>query len=420
MLICAKCHRSNAPWAKLCNACKESLTDSSPDTWMAPTSQTPDPSPAPLEPNTVIGVENLNPDTEWHGANDIDTTKILDARSNEPPTLSRFDSQPIPVKSRNRLEEEHFEFEHPSRSNHRRLLGLISGLICIGVFGAWGISYLHSTTQTAALRQTNTSASKPNAAEAARGSTKNAANTPNSTGTIEQVVPNSQLKPLTQVPVPVSTAPRSGSEPSQANTPQTSPAQAQKQGAPVFVMSASEAIATKPVNTVAISVPRTQVHTQSTARKAEPKLVEQRPENRPIARVKPRSETKIDAGNEAGAVAAISMAKTDTRSPRYQVLVPVTANGVGGNNVKGNGVEPKTELGNQGAGAGYASDINSTLSSSPESALAARLHVQQRNDCSNAAFLSKGICEERTRLSFCKNRGSDHPDCRPNSHRLDP
>jgi hypothetical protein len=430
MLICAKCHRSNAPWAKLCNACKESLTDSSPDTWMAPALQTQNEPPQPLEPKTVTVVENWNPDTEWHGAEDIDTTKILDARSNEPPTLSRFDSQPIPVTSRSRLEAEHFEFEHPNRSSSKRLFGLISGLICIGVLGSWAINYLHSTTQTANSRQVSTAKSTPDKAAAALGAIKSSANAPNSSETIEQVVPNSQLKPLMKPPAPSTPAARNTTVlPSQTGETLRAQAEAQKPRAPVFVMSASEAIATTPADTARISGPRPQIHTQSTARKAEPKPVENRPENRPIAKVAPRSETKFDAGSGVGSgitsgastqSANPSLVKADTKTPRYPVLVPVPAAGSGSNSAKNSKAEQRAELGNQGAGAAYPAESSTAQSSTSESTPISRLHLQQQMDCRNAAFLNKGICEERTRLSFCKSRGSEHPDCSPNGNRFDP
>jgi hypothetical protein len=401
---------------------------------MAPTLQTQSEPLAPLEPKTVTMDENWNPETEWHGAEDIDTTKILDARSNEPPTLSRFDSQPIPVTSRSRLEEEHFEFEHPNRSSSKRLFGLISGLICIGVLGTWAISYLHSTTQTANSRQASTATSKPDTAAAALGAIKNPANMPNSSETIEQVVPNSQLKPLTKPLAPSTPATRNiTAPPSQTGGTLPAPTESPKPQAPVFVMSASEAIATKPTDNARISGPRTQIHTQSTARKAEPKLVENRPENRPIAKVAPRSETKFDAGSGGGSSistginpgvstqsANTSLVKADTKTPRYPVLVPVPAAGIGSNSAKNSKAEQRAELGNQGAGAAYPAESSMAQSSASESTPISRLHLQQQMDCSNAAFLNKGICEERTRLSFCKNRGSEHPDCRPNSNRFDP
>jgi hypothetical protein len=382
MLICVKCHRKNAPWAKVCAICLGDIQDQTPDTLSVPVlSDLAAPAP---EEQMVSVIAPLAPDTEWHGVDEIDDTKLLDSSSNEPVTLSRFDSQPIPSRARAQGQVAQFEFEKHRTPSSKRLWITLSGLGLVAILGALAINYLHSTMSLgpgtpASAQQQSSPPSNPKVF-ATQAKPANAGSGPE---VIESVVPNYQLGALPGQP---------GSADSPKPTQSTLPPGAKPT---VFVMSASEPITAKPsseVTKIKRSAEAAEANQQPALKQA-PKIVAQ--VEKPVKPVKPQI-----------------VSKNEIKSGPYPVLVPVPSGQV---------ARPRLEQ------AQRAESNEPNLGVAPENSLgttatppATRLQTQREASCANSAFVGKLLCEERTRLDFCRNRWNEHPDCQLHNSRIDP
>jgi hypothetical protein len=384
MLICVKCHRKNAPWAKVCAICLGDIQDQTPDTLTVPALS--DSVTAAPEVQMVSVIAPLDTDTEWHGVDEIDETKLLDSSSNEPVTLGRFDSQPIPSRSRLMGNEEHFEFEKHRTPSSKRLLMTLSGLGLVAVLGGLAINYLHSTmsigplapaaSEGTAIARPKISATQPMPSNAVAGP-----------AVIESVVPNYQLGALPGQPGSADLA-----KPAQSNpTPEVKP--------PVFVMSASEPITAKPSDEVTKikRIPNATVSSNTPLSRPLPKVVEQveKPgkSERNVKPVKPQI-----------------VSKNEIKPGQYPVLVPVPPSPV---------ARPRLEQAQRAEANEAIQPLPPDTSAAP-TPTSSRLQTQREVSCANSAFVGKLFCEERTRLDFCRNRWNEHPDCQLHNSRIEP
>jgi hypothetical protein len=404
MLICVDCQRTNAPWAKKCAACGSSLQQSAPSTLIVgqPDNQLDEQAQhkSGFASDDPI-IQAWDPDTEWHSLEHIDSEKILDPHAVEPITvidpsrtaeidwgdtasgLTKFASTPFPGVSKDRFDEYGYDFGQTKKSAWKTTAVLLAGIAGILVAGGLAINYLHSTTQP-----TTTSASSATASSAKTVNPSGKAS--NGTTPVRGAV----VSPAMTEEILYDTAGgvRKTEFPNTAaaiNAPATSPtapisASASASNPPVFVRSASDSISAS--STVGITA--TPEPTKSEANRL--------PQSRPVAAV----TAKISKGIAP---------RVEAKQGPYPVLVPTPqtrAEPV---------VEPSGELAevSKNTAAAKASDMAATPRNNP------RLREQQSNECSNSAFLGKVVCEERSRVNFCRNRWNEHPDCQLNNGRIE-
>jgi hypothetical protein len=402
MLICLDCQRTNAPWAKKCAACGSNLQQSAPNTLIAgqPDNKLDEPAQhkSGLANDDPI-IQAWDPDTEWHSIEDIDGEKVLDPHAIEPITVidpsrtaeidwgdtgsaSKFASTPFPGVSKDRFDEYGSDFGKAKKSTWKTTVVLLAGIAGILIAGGLAINYLHSTTQptsTSSAKTVNPSGKVSNGTVPAQGAGASPAMTEEilydtAGGVRKTELPSNAstsnvASPITPVPLSASTS----TQPS-ATTSQT----------PVFVRSASDSISTTP----ATGITATPEATKPEANRL--------PQSKPVAAVTP----KISKG-----VAP----RVEAKQGPYPVLVPVPQNRAEAAS------EPSGELAelSKDPSAAKTSDVAVTPKSNP------RLQDTQSSECSNSAFLGKVVCEQRSRVSFCKNRWNEHPDCLLNNGRVE-
>jgi hypothetical protein len=420
MLICATCHRNNAPWAKQCTSCKSSLLESPQRLTTAPPPepfselvtviQTWDPQ-APVPPSA-----SLAPTTEWRETEEIVSSIDLDDSTNftntgksslfgskvekvaamsasslSPPTIGRFDSQPIASGSKDRFEDYGYDFEEKENSPWFKRGLLLAGILGILMAGGLAIRYIHLTApMLASVPDFLKAPAKSDTVSSAASTTVGGADRPallkprgeqpnqSSSPTIEQE--------MIGMPPP---AIANGKPIGRAATTTVSGINAsgedktsEPKGPAVFVMSASEPVSAKP------PAGKIEVATQPLAAKPvktiSSLLVPPKP-SKPIA------------------------PKVDTKQGSYPVLVPVPF------------AETKTTtaMASSSEFSAKASAADAAKDQSVAAQSSVRLQSQQSNDCSNSAFLGKVFCEERTRVNFCRSRWNEHPDCQLGS-KIDP
>jgi hypothetical protein len=408
MLICATCHRNNAPWAKQCTSCKSSLLES-------PQRLSTDSLPEPLlEPVTVIQVWDplvppaaivasaavSNADNDWRPTdeivNSVDLSETPTIRSVtmlkggnlSPLTLpaagvGRFDSHPILSGSKDRFQDYDHDVE-ATRANPWVKRGvLILGVLGIVVAGALAIHYIHSTTPLIAsvpeIFKSRSMPSEPFALSGTAASKNDKTFVPNSSGkligsrpteTVEQELPNDS----TTVDATNRALLSGGADPTNAAVKQP-----ESDKPPVFVMSASEPIAAKPLaGKIEVATPQATV--------------------KPVKTVSSLSTPPKQAKPIAP--------KAETRQGSYPVLVPVPSG-------KNTTIASTSDISGRGTAAEAVSDMPAAIS------VPARLQTLQSSECANSAFLGKVFCEERSRVNFCKNRWNEHQDCQL-GNKLDP
>jgi hypothetical protein len=417
MLICATCHRNNAPWAKQCTSCKSSLLES-------PQHLTTAPPPKPVsEPVTVIQTwdpqapvsagSNLTPTTEWRETEEIVSSIDLDdsihyvntgksslfgskveaisPASLSAPTVGRFDSQPIASGSKDRFEDYGFDFEQKESSPWFKRGLLLAGVVAILVAGGLAIRHIHLTApMLASVPDFLKAPAKSNAVSSAASTPVGAADRaallkprgeqPNqsSSPTIEQELVGMPLPAIANgKPMGRAATETAGGISASGENKTSEP----KEPA-VFVMSASEPVSAKPpagkIEIAPLALASKPVKTISSL------LVPPKP-SKPIA------------------------PKVDIKQGSYPVLVPVPS------------AEAKTTTAMVSSSdmSAKASAADAAKDQSVAAQSSARLQSQQSNDCSNSAFLGKVFCEERTRVNFCRSRWNEHPDCQLGS-KIDP
>jgi hypothetical protein len=407
MLICATCHRNNAPWAKQCTSCKSSLlespqlltTASSSEPLLEPVTviQTWDPITSSAASSSISEVDaDWRPSAEIVNSVDMDETptvrKVDRTKGGNvaPLTLpatngGRFDSRPILSGSKDRFQD----YEHDAQSTRSnpwvKRSVLVLGILSIMGAGALAILYIHSTTPLIAsvpeIFKSRTTSPEPSALSAATTPKNDKILVPNSNGkqtdsrsakTIEQELPND----LAMVDATTRPSQAGGTD---ANS--SEPKKLESDKPPVFVMSASEPIAAKPL-AGKIEVATTQV---------------------PVKTVK-----TVSSLSTPPKLAKPIPPKAEIRQGTYPVLVPVPASGG-----KHTAVASTSDVSGKVTAAEAVADMPSATSAPT------RLQTLQSNECANSAFLGKVFCEERSRVNFCKNRWNEHPDCQLGS-KLDP
>jgi hypothetical protein len=420
MLICATCHRNNAPWAKQCTSCKSSLLESPQGLTSA---QPAEPAPEPVtviqtwDPQAPVPAGlNLAPTTEWRETEEIvssidlddsphfintsksklfgskaEKTAAVSASALSPPTVGRFDSQPIASGSKDRFEDYGYDFEEKENSPWFKRGLLLAGVLGILMAGGLAIRYIHSTTPLlAAVPDTSKSPAKSNISNGTTSSTSIASDramllksggeqpSQQSPRTTEQEIIGTIQAPIATGRPAVGAAIDSATELNAGggNNP------AAPKGPAVFVMSASEPVSAKPpAGKIEIA---TQPLTAKPVKTISSLLVPPKP-SKPIA------------------------PKVDAKQGPYPVLVPVpTAD-----------VKTTTAMASASDISAKASAADAAKDTSVAAQSSVRLQSQQSNDCSNSAFLGKVFCEERTRVNFCRNRWNEHPDCQLGS-KIDP
>jgi hypothetical protein len=377
MLTCIDCHRINAPWAKKCVACGSGLHQVAPNTLIAGHPRNP-----AEEPEAVI--KPWIPDSEWHAVDEVNGQKILDPHMSEPITViepsrtseidwgdtsgaAKFDSLPFPGASKDRFDEYGYDFEKTKRPGWKSAAVLLSGIAGILLLGGLAIGYLHSTT-----------ASNEAKTKALIGSSNQVQIKPKPSQQPEMVeevisVPNAVPKVLPPTAAePLATAPE------------------KKTHAPVFVMSASEPI-NAPINAPVVEGAITKPPLSSPSTIPPP----------PLQSMPPPPTSKPSKP---------SIARVETKQPTYKVLVPVPQR-------TSDSTYAQT---NDRADSKSTEAMNDVATPTVAPPTSPRLNEKQSADCSNSAFLGKVLCEERARVSFCKNRWNEHPDCIVNSNRIDP
>jgi hypothetical protein len=390
MLICVDCHRTNAPWAKKCAGCGQGLQSNPQNTLISEA-----PSDAlggdtlenSANSDTQADIKAWEPDTEWHSVDEIDAEKILDKYTVEPISViepsrtdeinwgearnesEKFDSTPIQVDSKNRFNDYDYDFGKATSSSWRTTGVLLAGVASIAMMGALAIGYLHSTTTSLTLTKNPSQLSEKSTGSAQALSKATALNIPpqaaTSPGTtmIEEVI--SVSDPIRKQSDSFKTDPQKPISP------------------PVFVMSASEPMTAKP-----------EKGKISTSQKP-PDIIAT-----PIKQIAAATTQKQKA---------VPFNKAAPKTTSYPVVEGVPSRTANGSN----------ESGDSGAGAGELAPI-SGASPAPVQVIASRLKDRQANDCVGSAFLGKMVCEERARVSFCKDRWNAHPDCQLNNNRLEP
>jgi hypothetical protein len=391
MLICVDCHRTNAPWAKKCSACGQNLQSIAPNTLISGS-----PGNAldgntlenSVDSDTQADIKAWEPDTEWHSMDEIDGEKILDKYTVEPISViepsrtaeinwgearnesEKFDSTPIQVDSKNRFDDYGYDFEKAAGSQGRTTGVLMAGVVGIAIIGALAIGYLHSTTTSLISTKKPTPLGEKSVHSDQPLRSAAPADLPRQTtsaaggGMIEEVI---------SVADPIRTQPESV----KSETKKTV-------NAPVFVMSASEPITATPLEGK-ISASQKPPDTIATPVKQIAAATPQKQRSTPFNKTAPKT----------------------TSNPGVMNIPPRVA--VGGH-----------ESGDSGAGGSVELSPISAASPAPVQMMAARLKDRQANECAGSAFLSKVVCEERSRVRFCKDRWNDHPDCQLNNNRVDP
>jgi hypothetical protein len=420
MLICATCHRNNAPWAKQCTSCKSSLLESPQRLTTAPPPET------VSEPVTVIQTwdpqapvpasSSLAPTTEWRETEEIVSSIDLDDATNfintgksslfgskvekvaamsasslSPPTVGRFDSQPIASGSKDRFEDYGYDFEEKENSPWLKRGLLLAGVLGILMAGGLAIKYIHSTAPL--LASVPAIFKKPAKSDISNAATNNDAATGDRTMLLKSggEQPNQQFSRPSEQELVGTTPPTiattrsaviAATEPVTAMNPSGANKATEPKGPAVFVMSASEPVSAKP------PAGKIEVATQPLAAK---------PVKTISSLVVPPKPSKPIAP------------KVDPKQGPYPVLVPVPT------------VDAKTTtaMASSSDFSAKASAADAAKDQSVAAQSSARLQNQQSNDCSNSAFLGKVFCEERTRVNFCRNRWNEHPDCQLGS-KIDP
>jgi hypothetical protein len=391
MLICVDCHRTNAPWAKKCAACGQNLHSIAPNTLI---SGSPDDA---LDGNTVENVADSDtqaeikawePDTEWHSMDEIDGEKILDKYTVEPISViepsrtseinwgearnesEKFDSTPIQVDSKNRFDDYGYDFEKAAGSQWRTTGVLLAGVVGIAIMGALAIGYLHSTTTSlisaknpTPLGEKSVRSDQPLRSAASADLPRQPASSAGG-AMIEEVI---------SVADPIRTQPESV----KAETKKTV-------NPPVFVMSASEPITANPL------------------------------EGKIAASQKPPDTIATPVKQIAAATAQKQRSITSNKTS------PKTTSSLGVMDVPPRVAGTGNESGDSGTGGSVELSPMSAASPAPVQMMAARLKDRQANECAGSAFLGKVVCEERSRVRFCKDRWNDHPDCQLHNNRVDP
>jgi hypothetical protein len=420
MLICATCHRNNAPWAKQCTSCKSSLLES-------PQRLTTALPPEPVsEPVTVIqtwdpqapvpAASNLAPTTEWRETEEIVSSIDLDDSTNfistgksslfgskvekvvatsalslSPPTVGRFDSQPIASGSKDRFEDYGYDFEEKENSPWFKRGLLLAGVLGILMAGGLAIKYIHSTAPL--LASVPEMLKTPAKSDISNPATNIAAATADRTMLLKSgsEQPNQQTsRPIEQEfvgsPPPTIATTRSAAitatEPVSAMSASGASKVTEPKGPAVFVMSASEPVSAKP------PAGKIEIANQPAAAKPVKTISNLVVPPKPSKPITP---------------------KVDAKQGPYPVLVPVPT----GDTKITTAMASSADVSAKASAADAAKDQSVAAQSS------ARLQSQQSNDCSNSAFLGKVFCEERTRVNFCRNRWNEHPDCQLGS-KIDP
>ncbi len=405
MLICATCRRNNAPWAKQCTSCKSSLLES-------PQRLTTAPPPEPVsEPVTVIQTwdpqapvpagSNLAPTTEWRETEEIVSSIDLDDSTNfintgkssllgskvnkvaalpalvlSPPTVGRFDSQPIASGSKDRFEDYGYDFEEKENSPWFKRGLLLAGVLGILMAGGLAIKYIHSTAPL--LASVPEKLKTPAKSDVSNAATNNAA----ASGDRTMLLKSGGEQPNQQSPRSIEQEIVGNTPPTIATTRSEVIAATEPKGPAVFVMSASEPVSAKP--------PAGKIEVAAQPAAAKP--------------VKTNSSLLVPP-KQSKPIAP----KVDPKQGPYPVLVPVPT------------VDTKTTtaMASSSDFSAKASAADAAKDPSVAAQSSARLQSQQSNDCSNSAFLGKVFCEERTRVNFCRNRWNEHPDCQLGS-KIDP
>jgi hypothetical protein len=390
MLICVDCHRTNAPWAKKCVACGQNVQPIVPNTLISGSpgnALDDDTLENAADADTQADIKAWEPDTEWHSMEEIDGEKILDKYTVEPISViepsrtaeinwgearnesEKFDSTPIQVDSKNRFDDYGYDFEKAAGSQWRTTGVLLAGVIGIATMGALAIGYLHSTT-TSSISAKNPTSSSEKSVRSDQPSSAGLTTLPRQTASPPG---GAMIEEVISVGDPIRTQPESV----KADTKKTV-------NSPVFVMSASEPITANPLEGK-IAASQKPPDTIATPIKQ-------------IAAATPQKQR------------AVPFNKTSPKTTSYPGVMDVPPRIAPGGN----------ESGDSGAGGSAELSPISAASPAPVQIMAARLKDKQTNECAGSAFLGKVVCEERSRVRFCKDRWNDHPDCQLNNNRVDP
>ncbi len=303
-----------------------------------------------------------------------------------------FDSNPIQAASKNRFDDYAIESQESTSINRRTTGVMFAGIAATLAIAAGAIAYIQYQSPDAKLKRSEQAQVKP--------TTTAAKNTSSNKPDIEQVMTD----PSKPSNVPQSTAIAATANPNSAmatgspavtNTPVNTTA-----NAPVFVMSASEPM--KP------EVPKS-LGAQSS--------VEAAVSARSIVASKPQPTTR--AKEIITAIPPEQFAKSKPIAPKTDFR-PVS----GPNQLGASSSAPQTDTGSQ-------QTMSATQSATPAATAQTQAQTQvqtprgqlestQVSECGQANRFGKMGCDEGVRVNFCKNKGNNHPDCRPNPYKLDP
>jgi hypothetical protein len=369
MLICVDCEKINAPWAKQCGACGASLHVAAPNTLISV--------PAQLS-GARADIKPWAPDNEWHSLDEIDGERILDLNTVEPITViepsrtadidwgnttdgsEKYASAPIQTDSKNRFDEYGYDFEKANNSAWKTTTVLLAGIAVIAVLGGFAIGYLHSTTPNA-YPSVEAPAFNKTVKDTTQATSKPIAALPPGPATKGNAAAKTEMiEEIISVSKPNNKVPVIETQATPGSTVQSKIQT--KETPPVFVMSASEPILAKPKDGKVVASPK-------------------KPDVAVATVIKRKPEVKV-------------LPNQTTESADLGRLEPPTVAAVA----------PST----------------TTAPTTPVQATQIRLKDKQSSECANSAFLGRVVCQERSRVDFCRNRWNEHPDCQLNNSRLEP
>ena len=389
MRICSTCQLKNTPWANICAGCQAALSPASQsfasmgiEPWSPPWAQT--------QKNTQA-IAGSAPDTLWLDIDKVDTDALLadtvaveqSGELEEPAyasTYSPASSSQMPIFAATTrgvyLADDdafgQFTAEGPAQRRHRWSQRLAMILICLAIIaaGVWTIRYVHQTASAGPESVRPIARTQPQLPVAAP---------------IEAKVqpPSDSTRIIRREDYSNIVLERGGDSKAGSESELTSETTATKP-LPVFVRSASESASSQPVAELSTSIQGT---------------------------IRPSRTLEPPATNKSSRVAAKypdikPVGPRIERPTIYPVLVPVPS--LDTNNAR-NFNDTQAAL-----------SASAVLQLQSDVSTPSRLTANQTRDCSNTAFLGKVFCEEKSRLSFCKGRWNEHPDCMVATNRLEP